>query len=183
MKTSRALVAVVLAALTAVMAIACTTDTQSPAEVPTRVAATATAVMAGPDGAEMGIVTLTEGPHGVLVSADVSGLSPGGHGFHIHEVGKCSPDFGEAGGHFDHDNSGHGLMHSVAHHAGDLPNIFAAADGTARADHFTDAVTLGSGPSSVFDADGSAIIIHAKPDSYGADPAAGDRVACGVISK
>lgn len=64
MKTSRALVTVVLTTLTAVMAIACATGTQSPAEAPARAAATATAVMAGPDGAEMGVVTLTEGPHG-----------------------------------------------------------------------------------------------------------------------
>ena len=144
MQMTRALVAFFLAALTAVMAVACATGAQPSAEAPTRAAATATAVMAGPDGAEIGVVTLTEGPHGVLVSADVSGLTPGGHGFHIHEVGKCSPDFGAAGGHFDHDESGHGLMHGGAHHAGDLPNIFAAADGTARADYFTEAVTLGS---------------------------------------
>ena len=144
--------------------------------------ATATADMAGPDGSAMGTVTLTEGPNGVLVQADVMGLSPGGHGFHIHGVGACTPDFGAAGGHFNPEGIGHGFTEEGGWHAGDLPNIYAAADGTARADVFTAAVTLApGGDNSIFDADGSAIIIHAKPDSYGADPAAGDRVACGVI--
>lgn len=75
-------------------------------------------------------------------------------------------------------------MHAEGSHAGDLPNIHAGSDGTARADHFTDKVTLAAhGETSAFDSDASAIIIHAKPDSYGADPGAGDRVACGVITR
>ena len=75
-------------------------------------------------------------------------------------------------------------MHPDGSHAGDLPNIYAGSDGTARADVFTDQVTLAAdAETSVFDSDGSAIIIHAKPDSYGADPGAGDRVACGVIEQ
>ena len=66
----------------------------------------------------------------------------------------------------------------------DLPNIHAGSDGTARADYFTAKVTLAEGDdTSLFDDDGSAIIVHAKPDSYGPDPAAGDRVACGVIER
>ncbi len=143
---------------------------------------TATAQIVGPDGASLGTVTLTEGPNGVLVHADVTGLSPGGHGFHIHEVGACEPDFSAAGGHFAPTGQGHGFMTAGGHHAGDLPNIYAAADGSARADTFTDAVTLESGPvHSLFDADGSAIIIHALPDSYGDSPGAGDRIGCGVI--
>lgn len=144
----------------------------------------ATAVMSGPGGEEMGTVALTQGPNGVLVSADVTGLSPGGHGFHIHEVGSCSPDFGAAGDHANPSLVGHGFMDSGGFHAGDLPNIFAAADGTARADFFTADMTLGAGADhSIFDGDGSAIIIHDKPDSYGAVPGAGDRVACGVIER
>jgi len=144
--------------------------------------ATATALMSGQDGSPMGTVTLTQGPNGVLISADVGNLSPGAHGFHIHSVGACTPDFSAAGGHFAPGGEGHGFMHKDGSHAGDLPNIHAAGDGTARADYFTDQVTLASDTeTSLFDADGSAIIIHAQPDSYGADPGAGDRVACGVI--
>ncbi len=143
---------------------------------------TATANLVGADGQPLGIVTLLEGPNGVLVQADVTGLSPGGHGFHIHTVGACEPDFGAAGDHFNPAESGHGFMHEGGQHAGDLPNIYAGADGAARADFFTVAVTLHPGAdNSVFDADGSAIIIHAQPDSYGESAGAGDRVACGVI--
>ncbi len=144
----------------------------------------AEATMRGVDGSAMGTVTLEQGPNGVRVSADVSGLTAGGHGFHIHTVGSCSPDFSAAGGHFAPDGQGHGFMHSDGAHAGDLPNIFAAGDGTARADYFTDRVTLAAhGTTSVFDSDGSAIIIHAKPDTYGSEAGAGDRVACGVITR
>lgn len=149
---------------------------------PSDVGAHASASLAGTDGTAMGTVTLTQGPNGVLISADVQGLSPGAHGFHIHSVGACSPDFSAAGGHYAPGGEGHGLMHEDGSHAGDLPNIHAGADGAARADHFTAAVTLDAGAdNSLFDDDGSAIIIHAKPDSYGAAPEAGDRVACGVI--
>ena len=148
------------------------------------VGAEALATLNGPDGVAVGEVRLTQGPHGVLISAEVRGLSPGGHGFHIHSVGACEPDFSAAGGHFNPSEDGHGLLHEDGVHAGDLPNIYAHADGTARADHFTSLVTLDQDADhSVFDADGSAIIVHAKPDSYGADPAAGDRVACGVIKR
>ncbi|MYI56927.1 MAG: superoxide dismutase family protein [Acidimicrobiia bacterium] len=143
---------------------------------------TATAHLVGPDGRAVGTVTLIEGPNGVLVQADVTGLSPGGHGFHIHAVGACEPDFSAAGDHFNPEGIGHGFTVEGGWHAGDLPNIYAAADGTARADFFTAAVTLTPGAeNSIFDADGSAIIVHAKPDSYGESPGAGDRVACGVI--
>ena len=143
---------------------------------------TATAHPTDADGRALGTVTLIEGPNGVLVQVDITGLSPGGHGFHIHAVGACEPDFGAAGDHFNPEGIGHGFMEEGGWHAGDLPNIFAAADGTARADIFTAAVTLTPGAdNSIFDADGSAIIIHAAPDSYGESPGAGDRVACGVI--
>lgn len=145
---------------------------------------TAKAVLKGPDGQEMGTVTLMQSPNGVLISAEVRGLAPGAHGFHIHERGACAPDFKAAGGHYNPYGSGHGLLDAGGYHAGDLPNIFAHADGTARADVFTDRVSLVAGaPGTLFDADGSAIIIHEKPDSYGAAAGAGGRVACGVIER
>ena len=145
---------------------------------------TAVASMSGPDGEAMGEVVFTQGPNGVLISAEVSGLAPGPHGFHIHGVGACTPDFSAAGGHFDPNDEGHGFMHEESWHPGDLPNIHAGDDGIARADYFADRVSLGDdADGSLFDGDGSAIIIHAKPDSYGAEPGAGDRVACGVIKR
>lgn len=153
-------------------------------DAPSGVGASAVASMSGPDGLPMGTVALEQGPNGVLISADVKGLTPGPHGFHIHSVGACTPDFSAAGGHFAPTDHGHGFMHADGSHAGDLPNIYAGTDGAARADVFSDQVTLAAdAETSLFDSDGSAIIIHAKPDSYGAEPGAGDRVACGVIER
>ena len=172
--------ALIFAAALMLPAVACMDDDASPREVGAR----AVAVMSGPGGESMGKVTLEQGPNGVLVSADVEGLSAGPHGFHIHGVGACAPDFTAAGDHFNPEGIGHGLMHEGGAHAGDLPNIYANDAGFARADHFTGAVTFDSGVDhSLFDADGSAIIVHEKPDTYGAEPGAGDRVACGVIER
>lgn len=145
---------------------------------------TAEARLTGPDGAELGIVTLTEGPHGVLVQLRATGLAPGEHGFHIHETGACTPDFAAAGDHYNPTGAGHGFMADGGLHAGDLPNVHADADGMANVDVFTDAVSLADdAPNTLFDADGSAIIIHEKADSYGAEAGAGGLVACGVIER
>lgn len=178
MRTRRAIIACVVGLLALMGLAACAEDDVA------GVGESAVAEMRGVDGASMGTVTLQQGPNGVLVSADVSGLTAGGHGFHIHTVGSCSPDFSAGGGHFAPDDRVHGFMYADRAHAGDLPNIYAAGDGTARADFFTDWVTLAAyGKTSVFDSDGSTIIIHAKPDTYGAEAGAGDRVACGVITR
>lgn len=146
-------------------------------------AETATAKMSAPDGTSLGTVTLTQTPHGVLLKAQLTNLSPGGHGFHIHAKGSCSPDFKAAGGHYDPTGKAHGMTNPEGKHAGDLPNIYAASDGRVTAEVLNPNVTLGSGDTTLFDADGSSIIIHAKPDSHTADPGAGGRDACGVIEK
>ncbi len=160
----------------------CSVQVRESPSAPLAVGAAATAMLAAPDGTAMGTVTLTQGPHGVIIAADVSGLTPGGHGFHIHETGSCTPDFAAAGDHFTPKAQGHGYLHEAGFHAGDLPNIYAAADGTVRVDVFTSDVTLTDGLAhSLFDEDGSAFIIHEKPDTYGEDAGAGGRVACGVI--
>ena len=150
---------------------------------------TAEAVLVSPDGEAMGAVRFRQTAAGVLVLAEVNGLAPGGHAFIIHEVGACTPDFDAAGDHFDPTGADHGFIHEAwqgdesGGHGGDLPNIYAASDGSARADFFTDGVTLDSGPRhSLFDEDGSAIIVHERPDTYGEGEAdTGARVACGVI--
>ena len=156
------------------------------------IGATAVAILASPSGDAIGTVKFTEGAAGVLVAADVKGLAPGGHAFIIHEVGSCTPDFAAAGDHFNPGKAEHGFIHPnwktgepAGGHGGDLPNIYAAADGTARADFFTDNITLGVGADhSVFDADGSAIIVHEKPDTYsGEESDTGARLACGVIQR
>ena len=157
---------------------------QAPPE-PKEVGTTAWATIMDAGGASLGTVTLTQGPQGVLVSADLNNLPPGGHGFHIHGVGACSPDFSAAGAHFNPGDETHGFLHSSGQHAGDLPNIYAGADGSARADVFASQVTLAAGEDhSLFDSDGSAFIMHEKPDQYGKDAGtAGSRIACGVIEK
>ena len=177
---------VILAALSlAVLSLmACQQEERTP-EPEKNVGAKATAEIVGMDNQAMGVVTLTQGPQGVLVSADLRGLSPGGHGFHIHAVGSCSPDFSAAGGHFGPGDESHGFMHSTDMHAGDLPNVYAHADGTARADMFTDDVTLAANDRrSLFDSDGSVMVVHENPDAYGEDSGtAGARIACGVIQR
>ena len=172
----------VISAGLVVLLLAAMSGCQTGQSQPEGIGTTAVAEMQGPDGAPMGTVSLKQGPQGVLLSADLTGLAPGAHGFHIHETGTCSPDFAAAGDHFTLEGVEHGYMNPNGQHLGDMPNIYAAADGTSRADAFNNAVTLAEGPeTSVFDADGSAIIVHEKGDTYGADAGAGGRVACGVI--
>ncbi len=169
---------VVLAALALLAAASCSDD--SPGEV----GATARAMLAAPDGQAMGEVTLTQTPTGVLIYAEVTGVSPGAHGFHIHGVGACSPDFKAAGSHFAPGGEPHGFLHEDGPHAGDLPNIYAGQDGNARAEYFTAAVTLDDGADhSLFDEDGSAFVVHAGPDDHVDVASAGARVACGVIQR
>jgi Cu-Zn family superoxide dismutase len=104
----------------------------------------------------------------------------------VHAVGKCDPpDFATAGPHFNPLNKQHGALNPQGSHAGDLPNITVAPDGTGRMETTTEQLTLGSGPLSVWDADGSALVIHANPDDFKTDPTgnSGNRIACGVLVK
>jgi Cu-Zn family superoxide dismutase len=143
---------------------------------------TASADLAGPNGESMGRVEMIQGPHGVLVTVEASGLAEGGHGFHVHQVGTCEPDFEAAGEHYAPEGKGHGFLAEGGYHAGDLPNLHAGADGMAHADYFTDRISLAEGePNTVFDEDGSAVMVHERMDSYGDEAGAGGRVACGVI--
>lgn len=127
------------------------------------------------------------GARAVEITVTVRGLTPGAHGFHLHAVGRCEPDFAAAGGHFDPGPDGNtdpDANHPF--HMGDLPNLVADRSGTARMKTTTTRVTLSPGPISVFDADGTAIIVHGNPDQgKTAEPKAGlsggPRVACGVI--
>lgn len=145
---------------------------------------TAVANMAGPGGEAKGTVTLTQTSQGVLVAADLQSLTPGAHGFHLHETGSCSPDFKAAGGHYNPHGASHGYAHEGQPHAGDMPNIYVHGDGTARADVLNALVSLEDGAAgTLFDGDGSAVIIHEKGDSYGDKAGAGGRVACGVIER
>ena len=147
--------------------------------------ADAVAELKNADGQVIGTVNLTETADGVRVTGTFSNLSAGEHGFHLHAVGKCeAPDFKSAGGHFNPEGKSHGLDNPDGPHAGDMPNLIVGDDGTASYEYVNDRVTLAEGASnSLFDADGSAVVIHAGPDDQMSDPAgdAGARVACGLI--
>ena len=147
---------------------------------------TVQAHVVGLDGKMLGIVTLQEVPAGVLVTTDITGLPQGEHGFHFHEKGICDPGqkFTTSGGHFAAGVHQHGLMVLGGPHGGDMPILYVAADGVLKAQVLNTGVTLLSGPRSLFDADGSALVIHAGADDYTSQPAgnAGGRIACAVIS-
>jgi Cu-Zn family superoxide dismutase len=136
-------------------------------------------------GKTVGTAALTERKEGVEIALKVSGLSPGRHGFHLHEKGLCEPpDFKTAGGHFNPLGKKHGAMNPEGKHAGDLPNLEARADGTAEVTFVATGTTLRKGPGSLLKEGGTAIVIHAAPDDEMTDPAgnAGARIVCGVVS-
>lgn len=138
-------------------------------------------------GEEIGTATLRSTPSGsVLIQAEVRGLEPGERGFHIHETGKCDPatEFKSADGHLAGDKK-HGFVEGGPH-PGDMPNQHVPANGVLLVDAFNDRVSLSdNGEGALFDADGSAIMIHSGADDYTSQPsgAAGSRVACAVIEK
>ena len=141
-----------------------------------------------------GTATFSEVKHGagsaVHIELSASGLKPGQHGVHLHAIGKCEPPaFTAAGGHFDPgpaSNTDPDANHP--YHMGDLPNLSVGEDGKGTLTAVTTRVTLTDGPLSVFDSDGTAIIIHANPDQgITGEPksgvSGGPRAACGVLAK
>lgn len=143
----------------------------------------AMAQMIGATGAQIGMAKLEQGPHGVLLEVTISegGLEPGWHGLHFHEKGDCSDigTFTLSGGHHGKADGRHGLMNPVGPEMGDVPNIWAAADGSAGYEAFTTLFELAP----ALEGDGLAIVIHENRDDHITQPigGAGPRVACGVI--
>lgn len=147
---------------------------------------TARAELKSPGGQTVGTATFTEVSGGVRVVVEVRGIPAGARAVHVHEVGRCEPPgFTSAGGHFNPGKRQHGILNPEGPHAGDLPNITVAPDGTGRLETTTDRFTLRAGPTSLFDADGSALVVHAAPDDFRTDPTgnSGGRAACGVLAK
>jgi superoxide dismutase, Cu-Zn family len=145
---------------------------------------TASAALVDGNKRGVGQARLQQSPHGVLLRLDLKNATPGVHGLHIHEVGRCdAPSFESAGGHFSPDQRVHGFLSPSGPHAGDLPNIFVPASTELSIEYLIPEVTLDPGPRSLLDANGSAIVIHAGQDDHFSDPAghAGDRLACGPI--
>lgn len=146
----------------------------------------ARAVMRDAQGAEIGTVTIMQEGSSVRLTGDLTSLPVGEHGFHFHETGTCeAPEFESAGEHFNPTSASHGTEHPQGPHAGDIPNI-TGADGSTSVDQSNSMVTLMEGqPNSLFDADGTALVIHADPDDYETQPSgnSGARIACGVIER
>jgi Cu-Zn family superoxide dismutase len=147
----------------------------------------ATASFIDDKGQTVGSATLTQTPHGVLISLDLKDIPPGEHAFHVHEKGVCNAadKFMSAGGHYNPGKKQHGYMMAGGTHAGDMPNLVASPDGTLKTSVLNAQVTLGSGEGTLFGSDGTALVLHAKGDDYKSQPAgdAGGRIACGVIKK
>jgi len=147
----------------------------------------AQALIRNVQGDVVGVAKFSEEDGSTFVKVSVNSLPAGFHGFHVHAVGQCAAPFLTAGGHFD---GAGGRTHGQ--HAGDLPVLLVNADGTGEARFKTDAFDVAE----LFDADGSALIVHANPDNYANIPSryaatpdaltlatgdAGGRIACGVI--
>lgn len=127
-----------------------------------------------------GIVTFSKTELGVKVVADIEGLTPGAHGFHIHQFGDCSaPNADSAGGHYNPEEKPHGAPESRERHAGDLGNLIADERGKAHLERIDSVISIG-GQNSII---GHGLIIHAAADDMATQPTgnAGGRVACGVI--
>ncbi len=143
-----------------------------------------------PDSGISGQVWFSQSRLGILptveVTAEVTGLPPKTlRGFHIHENGTCEPDFAAAGGHFDPGPNGNSSPDgNHPFHMGDIPNLRANRQGVAKLKHVTSRITLSAGPLSLFDDNGSAVIVHVNEDQGTTGVvggAGGGRIACGLV--
>ena len=162
-------------------------ETTEPAEAPAPApapaeAARAVAMLQTADGTAAGSAAASAAGDQVMVSLTVEGLPPGEHGVHVHTTGRCdAPTFESAGGHWNPTNQQHGLEDPQGQHAGDMPNLTVGQDGRGTLEYQLE----GGGFDGLFDADGSAFVVHAGVDDQRTDPSgdSGDRIACGVFER
>ncbi len=143
------------------------------------------AMLVGADGTAMGSVALSYGAAGLTMSLSGTGLPAGTHGIHLHEKGLCEgPKFASAGGHWNPAGKMHGRDNPQGPHLGDLPNFDVTPSGSASANLSVPGATMSGGATPLADADGTALVIHAKADDYRTDPSgdSGDRIACAVVA-
>lgn len=145
-------------------------------------------VMRSPTGDLLGTLHLAHTPSGsARLVGTLTGIQAGRHGVHVHDVGRCDgPTFETSGGHFNPMSKQHGLENPAGSHAGDAPNIVADTTLQSLVDVTFALATLNIGiPNSLFDANGSAIVVHAGADDQKTDPSgnSGARIACGVVTR
>jgi Cu-Zn family superoxide dismutase len=138
-------------------------------------------------GKPVGAIEFEQTLHGVLIIFDLHGLPPGAHAVHVHSSGSCEPRraFLTAGPHFSIEPRAHGYLAKGGPHSGDLPNQFAASDGSLHASVLANQFTIGNGEKSIFDRDGASIIVDERADDYASQPSGGSgaHIACGVIMR
>lgn len=140
----------------------------------------------GGDGRLLGQVTISEDPAGLVMNINAVAMPTGVHGIHLHEKGLCDgPKFESAGKHWNPAGKKHGRDNPEGAHAGDLANLTVAANGTATVSIPVADAKMASGDWMLADADGTALVIHAKADDYKTDPSgeSGDRIACAVVAR
>lgn len=145
----------------------------------------ATASLADGTGKPVGMARIEQIGSTLRLVADVNGIAPGDHGIHLHATGKCeAPAFASAGGHLNPASHQHGSLNPAGPHLGDLPNVTVGADGKGTL-AFVIAGTAAEVAASLFDADGTAVVVHASADDYKTDPSgnSGGRIACGVFNR
>lgn len=145
----------------------------------------ASAALSQANGSPAGTVIVSAAGDKVTIAIAVVGLPQGSHGMHLHTVGKCeAPGFSSAGPHLNPHSAQHGTANPAGSHLGDLPNIAANSLG-AGAVSATLPGTRAELEAALFDADGTAVVVHADPDDYRTDPSgnSGVRIACGVLKR
>lgn len=178
-----------LACLAAPLAVAGTASAQTPAavETPSAPKPVATAALHDASGLDFGTVTAWRGPQGLLMRVEGKNWPAGWHSVHLHAVGKCEgPGFTSAGAHLNHPEARpHGLLnHDGGPDLGDLQNIWAADNGTARAEVYLAGADVNVAGADL-DGDGLAFMVHANADDHLTQPigGAGPRIACGVFER
>jgi Cu-Zn family superoxide dismutase len=149
---------------------------------------TAEAEFVNSSGAVVGMAELQANAKGdgVVIRLKLNGVPQGWHGFHIHAAGVCTPpDFASAKGHFNPGQHAHGAMATGGKHAGDLPNIWVAPDGSADDEILVPNLRLDDSQLGLLNSAGTALILHERADDYHSSPSgnAGNRIACAVVRR